>query len=134
MIEHFEMVAKAVSDTNRARILKLLKPGEFCVCQITAILELAPATVSKHLSILKMAGLVRQRKQGRWVYYRLADRSLNPYSLPFLALIDKSLNDDPTIVKDGELLRKINRIPVETLCSEGLAAIDTLVTEALAEG
>lgn len=71
MIETFETIAKALGDASRLRILKLLEGGEVCVCHITEVLGLAPATVSKHLSLLKAAGLVRARKDGRWVHYRL---------------------------------------------------------------
>ncbi|MCG8511683.1 MAG: metalloregulator ArsR/SmtB family transcription factor, partial [Rhodospirillales bacterium] len=94
MIEQFEMVAKAAGDASRTRILKMLEGGELCVCQITAVIGLAPATVSKHLSVLKMAGLVRQRKNGRWVYYRLADKAMNPYAPGVLRLVRESLQDD----------------------------------------
>jgi ArsR family transcriptional regulator, arsenate/arsenite/antimonite-responsive transcriptional repressor len=67
-------IAKALADSNRMRVLAVLMAhGELCVCQITALLELATATVSRHMSILHGAGLVRSRKQGRWVYYRLSD-------------------------------------------------------------
>lgn len=57
MLEIFEIAAKAVADPTRIRILKLLQGGEVCVCQLTTVLGLAPATVSKHLSVLKGAGL-----------------------------------------------------------------------------
>lgn len=71
-------IAAALADENRARIilgLALLREKgvpELCVCQMTEFLALAPSTVSKHLSILKTAGLLEARKQGRWMYYRLA--------------------------------------------------------------
>ncbi len=80
MIDVFESVGRAISDRNRIRILKMLEPGELCVCQITAILGLAPASASKHLSLLRMAGLLTHRKEGRWVYYRLSAHPNNPYA------------------------------------------------------
>ncbi|MBN1151819.1 MAG: helix-turn-helix transcriptional regulator, partial [Dehalococcoidia bacterium] len=59
---------------NRMRVLAVLMAHEeLCVCQITALLELATATVSRHMSILYGARLVQSRKIGRWVYYRLSD-------------------------------------------------------------
>jgi DNA-binding transcriptional ArsR family regulator len=72
-------IAAALADESRARIvlgLALLaekRIPELCVCQMTEFLALAPSTVSKHLSILKAAGLLDARKQGRWMYYRLPD-------------------------------------------------------------
>jgi len=67
-------ITKALADSNRMRVLAvLMRHEELCVCQLTALLELATATVSRHMSILHDARLVESRKQGRWVYYRLSD-------------------------------------------------------------
>jgi ArsR family transcriptional regulator len=66
--------AKALADGNRLRVIAaLMKNDELCVCQITEMLRLATATVSRHMSILQNARLVRSRKKGRWVYYRLVE-------------------------------------------------------------
>ncbi|MBF0375656.1 MAG: winged helix-turn-helix transcriptional regulator [Alphaproteobacteria bacterium] len=125
MIETFETVAKAIADPNRVRILKLLECGELCVCQITAVLDLAPATVSKHLAMLKTAGLLQQRRDGKWVYYRRADRDLNPYAPRFLALVGASLADDPTTANDRRVLAMVNAVPLRTLCDQGRSAFTT---------
>ncbi|MEW5726963.1 MAG: metalloregulator ArsR/SmtB family transcription factor [Pseudomonadota bacterium] len=126
MLEAFDIVARAVADRSRVRILKLLEPGELCVCQITAVLRLAPATVSKHLSVLKAAGLVFQRKEGRWVYYRLADRTVNPYALSMLIMIQERVDDDPTLAEDRARLARVNSLSLETLCDQGAAAVDAV--------
>ena len=118
MLEQFEQVGRAIADPSRIRILKMLEPGELCVCQITAVLGLAPATVSKHLSVLKAAGLIAQRKAGRWVYYRLAERSTNPYAPAVQALVRGALGEDETIVLDGQKLAKVKEVPVEILCAK----------------
>jgi DNA-binding transcriptional ArsR family regulator len=123
MIETFETVAKAVADPNRVRILKLLEGGELCVCQITTVLDLGTATVSKHLGALKIAGLVQQRRDGRWVYYRLAERDFNPYARAFLALVRGSLAEDPTTAEDRRLLALVSAVPVQVLCDQGRAAL-----------
>ena len=123
MIETFETVSKAVADTSRARILKLLEGGELCVCQITAVLNLAPATVSKHLAMLKVAGLLQQRREGKWIHYRLAERDLNPCARKFLALIGGCLNEDPTVLEDRRVLALVNAVPVQVLCDQGRAAL-----------
>ena len=66
-------ITKALADGNRLRVLMALtKRDELCVCQITEMLELSPATVSRHMSILHSARLVTSRKDSRWVYYRLS--------------------------------------------------------------
>ncbi|NQU62242.1 MAG: helix-turn-helix transcriptional regulator [Rhodospirillales bacterium] len=119
MLEFFESVSRSIADTTRVRILKMLEPGELCVCQVTAILGLAPATVSKHLTLLKMAGLLSQRKQGRWVFYRLSSHDNNPYAPPVLGLMQNILDDDPVIAEDKTRLEKVNAVPLETLCGDG---------------
>jgi len=68
-------IAKALSDENRIKALMLLCGRELCVCQIVDFLKLAPSTVSKHMSVLKAAGLVVSRKDEKWIYYKLADKT-----------------------------------------------------------
>jgi DNA-binding transcriptional ArsR family regulator len=123
MLETFETVAKAVADPSRMRILKLLEAGELCVCQITTVMDLAPGTVSKHLSVLKTAGLLQQRRDGKWVYYRLAERDLNPYARRFLVLAGTSLKDDPTVAEDRRVLALVNAVPLPVLCDQGRTAL-----------
>lgn len=64
---------KALSDETRLRILSLLGAGELCVCDLMAILDLPQSTVSRHLATLRNADLVEDRRQGVWMYYRLAE-------------------------------------------------------------
>jgi len=72
-MEQTLLTAKALADSSRLRVLAMLmEHDELCVCQVTALLNLSTATVSKHMSILHGAHLVASRKEGRWVYYRLA--------------------------------------------------------------
>jgi DNA-binding transcriptional ArsR family regulator len=65
---------KAISDPARIRIICALKGGELCVCEIMALLNMPQTMVSHHCKILKVAGIVSDRKAGKWVYYSLADR------------------------------------------------------------
>jgi ArsR family transcriptional regulator len=62
---------RALSDDTRLQILQLLRGGERCVCELTEVLELGQSLLSFHLKTLKDAGLVRDRRQGRWMYYAL---------------------------------------------------------------
>jgi ArsR family transcriptional regulator len=65
---------KALADGNRLRVIMALTDNEeLCVCQITEMLNLAMPTVSRHMSVLQNAGLVKSRKDSRWVYYRLSE-------------------------------------------------------------
>ena len=75
-MEELLLVFKALSDETRLRIIKLLEQGERCVCDITAALDMVQPKVSFHLSALKEAGLIKDRKQGKWIHYRLDDKDL----------------------------------------------------------
>lgn len=103
----YEAVLKAAGDPVRARIIKLLEGRELCVCQLFEILGLSQSTVSGHLAILKNAGLVTDRREGRWTYYSLSDRMHNRYAPPMLALIMGWLDDDSQVRADKRRLAAI---------------------------
>src|SRR5215468_10520506 len=67
----------ALSDPTRLSILERLRFGERCVCDLTDALEAAQSRLSFHLKVLKDAGLVTDRKDGRWVYYALDPGALD---------------------------------------------------------
>ncbi len=69
-------IFKALSDETRLRILKLLEQGELCVCDIVAAFEMIQPKVSFHLAVLKEAGLIKDRKQGKWVNYSIDDSDI----------------------------------------------------------
>ena len=75
-MEELISVFKALSDETRLRIIKLLEQGELCVCDITAALDMVQPKVSFHLSALKEAGLIKDRKQGKWIHYSLNEKDL----------------------------------------------------------
>jgi ArsR family transcriptional regulator, arsenate/arsenite/antimonite-responsive transcriptional repressor len=64
-------VFKALSDPIRLRILGLLSSREMCVCEVMIALELTQPTASHHLRILENVGLVKDRKEGKWVFYSI---------------------------------------------------------------
>jgi len=69
-------VFKALSEETRLRIMKLLEDGELCVCDIVAALDMIQPKVSFHLGVLKKAGLIKDRKQGKWIHYRIDDSNM----------------------------------------------------------
>lgn len=106
----------ALSDENRLRLLMALRGGERCVCQLIALLGLAASTVSKHLQILRDAGLVDARKSGRWVYYRLADQDELPVVGKYAAAVFQSLEKSTAIRADDRAMKSINRESMDDLC------------------
>jgi arsenate reductase/ArsR family transcriptional regulator len=116
-MRELELVLKAAGDPTRARILKLLEDGGLCVCQVQAVLGLAPSTVSKHLAILRGAGLVEDRRDGKWIEYALPSERHNPYARPLLAMLRGPLDRDPAVVADRRRLREVKAVPPAELCA-----------------
>ncbi|NVM26036.1 MAG: winged helix-turn-helix transcriptional regulator [Desulfobacterales bacterium] len=101
----FIKVMKALSDPNRAKIIKMLQHKMMCVCEIQDALKIAQPSVSKHLKILEEAGLVDYKKDGMWVNYRLTDGSSSPYVASLLGNLRHWLEDN------GEIAEMLERLP-----------------------
>ncbi len=115
-MKEFMNITKALGDENRVRILMFLRNGEMCVCQIIEMIDLAPSTVSKHLSILRQAGLIDCRKAGRWVHYRLAEES-DQMVMSVLSWLVESLSSDRRIQEDDQKLQQVKVTCLEELCN-----------------
>jgi len=115
-VRDLELALKAAGDPTRTRILKMLEAGELCVCQIQAVLGLAPSTVSKHLAILKLASLVQDRRDGQWTHYSLAVAGSNRHAPAVLALLRGPLDREPRVRADRRRLREVRSIPTAELC------------------
>ncbi len=100
-------ITKALSDPNRIRALAALQNGELCVCQIIELLGLVASTVSKHMSILRQAGLVRGEKRGKWMYYSLAptEKRINDIH----TWLFENLDNDPVIKQDTKNVKNIKK-------------------------
>lgn len=65
---------KALGDDTRLRIVALLAHGELCVCHIETALRISQPNTSRHLALLRIAGVVEPRREGNWIYYSLAEQ------------------------------------------------------------
>ena len=81
----------ALSDETRFSIVQRLRFGERCVCELTDALDAAQSRLSFHLKVLKDAGLVSDRREGRWMYY-----TLNQEALAEMAEVVESLASTPS--------------------------------------
>jgi DNA-binding transcriptional ArsR family regulator len=115
-LPHVVRALKAMAHPARLRMLAMLTTGELCVCQMTAVLDLAASTVSGHLADLRAAGLVTERKAGKWVHYRLAD---DPQIATVTQNVLALLTTDHQADTDAAAVRRVRRIPVETLSGAG---------------
>ena len=106
-------IHKALAHPVRLRILAMLYRGPLCVCQMTAVLRLAVSTVSAHLSLLRRSDLVAERKDGKWVEYRLVEDSFGAAraGMPW-----EDIEKDPIVIRDQALLKTLRKVPLEELC------------------
>ena len=74
---NIELLFKALADPTRLRLIQLLGDEEVCVCAFVETLKTNQSKVSRHLAYLRRAGLVRTRREGKWIHYRLVEPS-NP--------------------------------------------------------
>ncbi len=66
-------IFKAIADPTRLKILYLLEEGELCVCEVIMALDKPQSTISHHLNVLKNVKLIKWRKEGVWIHYKLSD-------------------------------------------------------------
>ena len=114
-MQEFLAITKALSDETRVRALLALRSGELCLCHIIELLQLAPATLSKHMDLLVQAGLVERRKDGRWCYFRLAGADASPAVHRALRWTLEVLADDAAVRRDVEVLKKVKRMDLKEL-------------------
>lgn len=104
---------KALADGNRMRVIAaLLEHDELCVCQITELLRISMATVSRHMSILHKARLVQSRKEGRWVFYRLSQA----FPTQIGAWLKEAVKNSLEIKTDRQMLANILACDTVDLC------------------
>ncbi len=113
-----EVVAalRAIGDETRLRIVCALRRQPMCVCQIVELAQLAPSTVSEHLAVLKAEGICTSRKEGRWIFYRLAEEHAVPGVPEVVDGIVRTLESDRALRADAERLARIVRIDPAELC------------------
>jgi len=118
-------IFKALSDTNRIRILKMLQVRPLCVCEISSVLGLANSTVSKHLSILKDTDFITDRKENKWVIYSLNKTTIENYVRDLLPLMMEWLPNDSIVRRDVE---KVLYVDKDVLCNVSSDLIREVVT------
>jgi ArsR family transcriptional regulator, arsenate/arsenite/antimonite-responsive transcriptional repressor len=120
-VKDLSTVFKALSDETRLRILKLLEGGELCVCHVVAAFDMSQSKVSFHLGVLKAAGLLKDRKEGKWMHYRIDDSDLFRRLL-ILSVIEKipeeMLKEDKRRLGDF-IDRCVETVPAAGWCCSG---------------
>lgn len=115
---HYIAAAKAFADPTRARILAGLRSGELCVCELCDALDITQSTLSTHLQVLREAGWVTTRKEGKWSYYAIARPAQRAVDLLFEAFAT-SIAADRTLRADARCLGKRLQLRQSGSCCVG---------------
>ena len=105
-VRAFSRLFKALGDETRLRIVALLSHGELCVCHLEEALGLSQPKVSRHLAILRMTGVVEHRREGSWVYYKLAPQADRDCDHQLRSLV-KTFSKRAVLRRDLERLVKV---------------------------
>jgi ArsR family transcriptional regulator len=106
-MDELNQLGQAIADSTRVRILVALLRSELCVCELVDALEISQSTLSSHLQVLRQTGMVRTRKEGRWIYYSLEKRKAALMNALF-SLTQKDIGRDPGLVRDaGRIDRRL---------------------------
>jgi ArsR family transcriptional regulator len=87
-----ETIFKSLSDLTRLRILSLLAQGECCVCDLERALQLSQPNISRHLNLLKTAGILQSQKQAQWAHYQINSQFINTHSKLWAYLLEQFPN------------------------------------------
>lgn len=113
-----QFLFQAFADPTRLRILNLLGDGELCVCQIVYVLGMSQPKISRHLAMLRKAGLVTDHKEGRWVHYSLS-KSITGLHAKLAGTVRNDLGNIELLQDDVQRLRRAPKLSQESVaCCE----------------
>ena len=113
-LKELTVIFKALADRNRFRIIKILQKRPLCVCEIREVLGISQPAVSRHLNILKNAGLIEDEKDGVWTNCRLSEIIKNEPVSAILKYLESYGEEDRLIISDR---RKVTRVDRKTICA-----------------
>lgn len=105
VVKPISKLFRALGDETRLRVVALLAHGELCVCHLQEALEISQPSMSRHLGVLRSAGVVEARRVGTWVYYRLLEQE-DPQRAQQLKTLVKSFGKADVLRCDVEKLLK----------------------------
>lgn len=101
---------KALADPTRLKLVRILAEGEFCVCELVEVLGCSQPSVSQHLAKLKAAGIVKERRQGQWTYYRFVSDLAETLTERMTTLLSQPLESVPGMEAEVRRLAVLDRV------------------------
>ena len=114
-LKELTKIFKALADRNRIRIIKILQQKPLCVCEIREVMGISQPAVSRHLNILKNAGLIEDEKDGVWTNCRLSKSFKNKDVSAILKYLQARGEGDSLIISDR---RKVSRVDRKVICAQ----------------
>jgi len=105
-MEDLVKVLKSLSDETRLRMLMLIEQEELCVCEVMQILDMRQSRVSRHLNILRDAGLAKARRQGTWMFYRSVANESSEHHAQVVDVLKKWTENNETVRRDLARLKE----------------------------
>lgn len=115
---NMELFFSALADRTRLRLLSLMTSGEICVCFLVAVLGTNQPKISRHLAYLRRAGIVKARRDGKWIHYSLAEPQ-DPHALRVFNEILIWLKNDSEMARDRVRLLKVCCAPQLPISIQG---------------
>ncbi len=103
---NIELLFKALADGTRLRLISLISDSEVCVCFFVAILKISQPKISRHLAYMRRAGIVKARREGKWMHYRLAEPP-DEHAARIFREVRASMAEHPEFQRDREKLLQV---------------------------
>jgi ArsR family transcriptional regulator, arsenate/arsenite/antimonite-responsive transcriptional repressor len=108
--------AQAIFDLSRLQVIKLLQIREMCVCELAEILNLSSPRISQHLAVLRRAGIVKERREGKWIFYSLIPETLEEFDRSWGKLMTQPIEALPEMKTTYERFNKADLNQVRQQC------------------
>lgn len=124
-----ELFFRALADRTRLRLLSLIARDEICVCFFVAVIGTNQPKISRHLAYLRRAGLVKARREGKWMHYSIS-RPSAPNAARIFAEVLTWLKDDPEMQRDRQRLVRVCCGPQQPISIQGAPRPASFATNA----
>lgn len=125
-MEKLVETAQAIFDLSRLQVIKLLQTREMCVCELAELLNLSSPRISQHLAVLRRAAIVKERREGKWIFYSLIPETIEQFNRSWDSLIARSMADLPEMKIIHERLNKADLNQIREQCAVNKEKSDTV--------
>jgi ArsR family transcriptional regulator, arsenate/arsenite/antimonite-responsive transcriptional repressor len=128
-------ISEAIFDEYRLQVIKLLQTREMCVCELAAVLNLSSSRISQHLAILKRSKIVKERREGKWIYYSLLPKTIEGFNKSWNQFLEVSPESLPEMKNVIKRLQKMDLADVREQCAiRKVTNINKLTKEGTTDG